>query len=99
MKTDKRSFRDNEVRKLTSLFIESKTIGFQRQDDRDYMRIMFRLNPKEFEQLERRTHEKVMEFYREGGKSRSDKQKRNISKSNKPMGKKNTTTSNDGRSR
>ena len=31
------------------------------------------LTEKEFEQLERRTHEKVMEFYREGGKSRSDK--------------------------
>ncbi len=64
----KNSFSKAERSRLLKIFLESKTIGFQNNYDKEFMFAMYRKNYKEFEELEKSTHAKVRAYYLNGGR-------------------------------
>ena len=63
----KNSFSKAERSRLLKIFLESKTIGFQNNYDKEFMFAMYRKNYKEFEELEK-AHMLKYAYYLNGGR-------------------------------
>lgn len=72
---DKRNFNKAERSRLIKVFIESKTVGFKNNVDKEFMLDMLHLNREEFETLERTTHRDIIPFYENGCFEKEDKEK------------------------